>query len=133
MLILKTCDIFIFYFLSMLKLTLLLIISCYLTPIMSITLVGDKNENIKEKPNREDAFILDDKMNINVNSERQSKLLGHKDCAEEIINKTVGKYILIEYDYYPGYFLYPRCIKRIIKFRNLTFLIWDICNSFQHI
>ena len=117
--ILKIFDTLLVYFLFVLKFTLLLILCCYPTSIMSIAQVGDKNEHLKVKPPREDAFLMDDKMNINVNSGRQSKLPRYMDCTENIINNTVGKDILIEYDYYPGYFLYPRCIKRIFKLHYL--------------
>jgi hypothetical protein len=80
--------------------------------------VGDKNEQLNDKPLREETFLTDDKKNINMNSERQSELLGYRDCTENIINKTDGRDMLIEYNYYPGYYLYPRCIKRIFKLRN---------------
>lgn len=33
---------------------------------------------------------------------------GYRDCTKFILNSTAGREILIEYNYYPGYFLYPR-------------------------
>ena len=52
----------------------------------------------------------DNNSNINdVESESSNnKAKKYKDCTEALINKTRNQNILIEYNYYEGYHLYPR-------------------------
>ena len=46
--------------------------------------------------------------NSNVNESINSRAQRYKDCTEVLINKTRTRNILIEYNYYEGYYLYPR-------------------------
>ena len=46
--------------------------------------------------------------NSNVNESVVSRAKRYKDCTEALINKTRTQNILIEYNYYEGYYLYPR-------------------------
>ena len=52
----------------------------------------------------------DNNTNVNdVESESSNnKAKIYKDCTEALINKTRNQNILIEYNYYEGYHLYPR-------------------------
>ena len=107
--ILKKYDKLILNYSFIRKLTMLLIVSFYPTFIACITVKEDEMEQLKEKPLRKNIFSLDNQTSNNVNSERKSEEK-YRDCTENIINKTFGRDMLIEYNYYPGYYLYPRCI-----------------------
>ena len=108
--VLKKYDKLILNYLFIRKLTMLLIVSVYPPFIACMTVKEGKIELLKEKPLRQNILSLDNQTSNNVNSERKSEESGLQDCTEIIINKTAGRDMLIEYNYYPGYYLYPRCI-----------------------
>ena len=66
----------------------------------------NKNENLKSGATI--SFDTDTKnldSNIELNGRTTER---YRDCTEILINKTSQRNILIEYNYYEGYYLYPR-------------------------
>ena len=64
------------------------------------------NENLKNGAtisSDTDTKNLDS--NIDLNGRTTER---YRDCTEILINKTSQRNILIEYNYYEGYYLYPR-------------------------
>ena len=64
------------------------------------------NENLKNGAtisSDTDTKNLDS--NIELNGRTTER---YRDCTEILINKTSQRNILIEYNYYEGYYLYPR-------------------------
>ena len=73
---------------------------CRCPLFLSITAAS---KNFNEKPKREENLVMSN------NSARQlDEVIEYKNCPEGFWNRTNGVTVLIEYNYYPGYFLYPR-------------------------
>ena len=66
----------------------------------------DKNEKLKSGTtisSDTDTKSLDS--NIELNGRTTER---YRDCTKTLINKTSQHHVLIEYNYYEGYYLYPR-------------------------
>ena len=67
------------------------------------------NDNIKENLEIEMPINLDNSTNLSLEVQLSNRNLEvYQDCTKILINKTREKSILLEYNYYEGYYLYPR-------------------------
>ena len=76
-----------------------------------LSIISLQSNNLKQKDlQRVTTNSKDDNTNANDEESESANSISkiYRDCTESLINKTRKRNILIEYNYYEGYYLYPR-------------------------